>query len=232
MSKIANNNTAEVFNKLYSDGYNKKYPSTDLVRLESWYFKNKPGKSLDYGCGPGTNGLHLLDSGYNVVFADVSIEAINKVNEKIKKRSSNIRKNASLCLINTEDDHLPFENGIFDYIIALSVLGNAGSYDSLNYLLEEFFRVLCNGGKIIMDINANDTTYVKKAKEQFNTTVFLTRPSQDIESEPILMYFPESVEEFVKTVEKCGFSINDVGYSNFKYINCTNHEYIICAHKD
>ena len=124
--------------------------------------------------------------------------------------------------------------------------------------MEEFFRVLYNGGKIIIDINANDTTYVKKAKEKLNNNVFLTRPSQsasekyckkttdfeknssekrstdsrEIESEPSLMYFPESVDEFVKIVDKCGFSINDVGYSNFKYINCTNHEYIICAQKD
>ena len=85
---------------------------------------------------------------------------------------------------------------------------------------------------MIIDINANDTTYVKTASEKINKNVFLTRPSQNMESESILMYFPESVEEFVKTVDKCGFSINDVGYSNFKYINCINHEYIICAHKD
>ena len=45
---------------------------------------------LDFGCGPGTNGIHFLKKGYKVTFCDISINALKKVKEKIKK--SKLRK--------------------------------------------------------------------------------------------------------------------------------------------
>ena len=231
MIKIVNQNTANVFDKLYSDGYDKKYPSTDLVRLESWYFKNKSGLSLDYGCGPGTNGLHLLDSGYKVIFADISKEALNIVEKKIKQRSNDIIDNGSVCLIDSNSDKLPFDDNYFDYIVALSVLGNLDSKESLIQLLKEFNRVIAPGGKIILDINANDTSYVEEAEKNIDDQIFLTKPSQHIDSDPIKMFFPNSIEEFTAIVNTCDFIIEDVGYSNFKYKDCKSHEFIVCAKK-
>ena len=51
--------TLKSYDKTYKNGYDKDYPSLELVRIEKIFFKKK-GNVLDYGCGPGTNGIHFL----------------------------------------------------------------------------------------------------------------------------------------------------------------------------
>ena len=76
--------TISSYESTYKDGYDKGYPSIELVRLEKLFFNQIPGKVLDYGCGPGTNGIHLLKKGYHVTFCDISKYALTKVRKKIK----------------------------------------------------------------------------------------------------------------------------------------------------
>ena len=71
--------TKNSYETTYKDGYDKDYPSIELVRLEKLFFNQKKGKALDFGCGPGTNGLHLLKKGYHVTFCDISDSALKKV---------------------------------------------------------------------------------------------------------------------------------------------------------
>ena len=76
--------TILAYDKTYKDGYDKKYPSIELVRIEKIFFRKK-GLVLDYGCGPGSNGIHLLLSGYNVVFCDISKLALKKLKVNLKR---------------------------------------------------------------------------------------------------------------------------------------------------
>ena len=230
MSELVVRHTAETFEEVYRGGYDKKYPSVDLVRLESWYFGDKPGSALDYGCGPGTNGLHLLDRGYKVVFADVAREALNRVEEKLVIRPD-ARSRATIRLIDPNATALPEADGTFDYIVGLSVLGNLGSADNVRHLLGEFCRVLKPAGKAILDINGEDTTYVHDASRKVGAQIYTTAPRKGFKSDEILMYFPESSDAFVALVKSAGFAVDDVGYSGFRYQDHDGYEYIVCAHK-
>jgi SAM-dependent methyltransferase len=231
MSKIIRKETAATFEAVYAGGYDKKYPSVDLVRLESWFFKNIPGESLDYGCGPGTNGLHLLDSGYTVVFADVAREALKKVSHKITQRDKTTQGRAEIRAIDLEADDLPETSGTYDYVVAMSVLGNLESADSVQHLLQEFFRVLRPGGKLITDINGENTTYVHDASTKVDDHTYKTVPRTGFDSDEIIMYFPESSDSFEGMVSTAGFVINSVGHSSFSYLDHEDYEYIVCATK-
>jgi len=231
MSKLVIKDTVATFEHVYEGGYDKKCPSEDLVRLESWFLGNIPGKVLDYGCGPGTNGLFLLDSGYEVMFTDVAGAALGKVQEKLDVRPAEANSRATTRQINPADSHIPDQDNTFDYVICLSVLSNLGTADSVKWALQEFSRILKPGGKIIFDINAINTTYVKDGNE-VEETVYSTKPRKGFESDEILMYFPKSQEEFGTLVSSVpSLVIDDFGHSSFSYQGYDGYEYIVCAHK-
>ena len=76
--------TKKSYELTYANGYDKSYPSLEVVRLENLFFNNPKGRVLDFGCGPGTNGIHFLKKGYNVTFCDLSENALKKLRKKLK----------------------------------------------------------------------------------------------------------------------------------------------------
>ena len=83
--------TILAYEKTYLEGYDKNYPSIELVRIEKIFFKKK-GLVLDYGCGPGSNGIHFLLNGYNVIFCDISKTALNNLKKKLSKLDVKFQK--------------------------------------------------------------------------------------------------------------------------------------------
>ena len=75
--------TIKSYDSTYKSGYDKDYPSLELVRIEKIFFEKK-GSCLDFGCGPGTNGIHLLKKGYSLTFCDISKFALKKVKKKLE----------------------------------------------------------------------------------------------------------------------------------------------------
>jgi SAM-dependent methyltransferase len=218
MSKLVLKNTAATYDEVYGGGYDKSYPTTDLVRLESWFFKNKPGKALDYGCGPGTNGMHLLDSGYGVMFTDLVPEALNRVKEKLAKRSG-ISDRAETRTVDRDGDNIPDEAETYDYVICLSMISNLGSAENVRHLISEFHRVLKPGGKMIIDINGP-------------ASIGTDDRSGDLFEDKLVRYVPKSSEEFSELVLSIpGIEIDEIGFTTFRYQGRNEHEYILCAHK-
>jgi len=215
-SRLAKSETAETYEAIYMGGYDKNYPSVDLVRLERWYFGGVPGRSLDYGCGPGTNGLHLLDNGHEVVFCDVARAALKKVEEKLDRRPEDVASRAQVRPIELDADNLPDDDKSYDYVICLSVLSNLESEEAVRHLVSEFFRVLKPGGKFLADINAPDTSFVNDSSSKAGDNT---------------MYCPESEQDFAAMVSDAGFKIDDVGHSSFSYQEHIGFEYIVCARK-
>ena len=88
---IFNKDTKKAFDYLYKskkkggEDYNKSYPSIELVRIENIFFDRNKKRVLDFGCGPGENGIHFLKKGYVVTFCDISEFALRKVKDKVKK---------------------------------------------------------------------------------------------------------------------------------------------------
>ena len=61
------------WNLAFKKGSDKKFPSLELVRLESIFLKGeKNSKLLEYGFGSGCNTIFLLEQGYKVVGVDIS----------------------------------------------------------------------------------------------------------------------------------------------------------------
>ena len=61
------------WNLAFKNGSDKKFPSLELVRLESIFLKGeKNSKLLEYGFGSGCNTIFLLEKGYKVAGVDIS----------------------------------------------------------------------------------------------------------------------------------------------------------------
>ena len=136
----------------------KDYPSLELVRLESIFFKNIFGKVLEYGFGTGCNTEHLLKKNYHVTGIDISKNACRVTKNRIKRFKGKFK----LYHLKKDAKKLPFKNNSFDYIVALSVLSLLGSERKIKNLLLEFERVLKPKGKIILDINSNRSEFGQK----------------------------------------------------------------------
>ena len=137
----------------------KDYPSLELVRLEKLFFKEKKGKVLEYAFGSGCNTKHLLKKNYTVFGIDVSKNAIINLKKKLKNKK--IKKKLKLFLLNRNAKKIPFKSKTFDYVVAMSILSLLGSKQKITYLLKELNRVLKKDGKIILDVNDQNSEFSK-----------------------------------------------------------------------
>ena len=214
--------------KAFAEGSDKRYPSIDLVRLEFWFFGHLgKGKLLEYGFGTGVNTIHLLECDYNVVGIDAAIGAKKRVEKKLGQYPE-LRDRAKLMHLSSDAESLPFENGMFDYLVCMSVLSLLGSRDRVEHLLEEFARVLKPGGKAILDINDTRSEFSENS-EHIGNNVYLFRGGSG-KDDPVPCYCLPDADSFVEVVEPF-FKVVDIGYAGHKYFNRRIREFIICAEK-
>ncbi len=208
------------YERIYRQGYDKKYPNLDLVRLEGWYFNKKPGRLLDYGAGTGVNALHMAECGYNVVAVDAAKESVALMKSKLKNM-------AAAQWVSPDATALPFEDDGFDYIVCMSVLSLLETKERISTLVDEFFRVLKPGGKMIADINGPDSGFASKGTfVDEDTFEYTLRPDHD---QPLRCYCPKTKEAFAKLFSD--FIIDDLGHVSFRYSGQDSYEFIACVSK-
>ena len=61
MPKLGNLNTINHYIKISKEESSPRYPDLNLVRISGKYFGKNSGKMLDFGCGPGSNLIHLVN---------------------------------------------------------------------------------------------------------------------------------------------------------------------------
>jgi len=205
-----------------ADGDVKQYPSLELVRIEKKFFEKKKGKLLEYAFGSGCNTIHLLKCGYKIDGIDVSSKWLKLTKKRIKKIDY-IKNQPNLLLLDPAKSELPFDNNSFDYIVAMSILSLLGSEKKIKNLLREFKRILKPSGKIIIDINDQQSEFSENKKE-IEKNVFLAKP---VDKE-VACYCLKNEEEFSRLVEDF-FDIKDLGFSSHKVFGRTITEFIICA---
>jgi SAM-dependent methyltransferase len=214
------------YDDIYRKGYDKRYPNLDLVRLERWWFKSKPGRLLEYGFGVGVNLIHMLECGYDIDAVEVSGEAVRIVEKKLKPRPE-LAARARLKLLDPSATALPYGDATFDYILCLSVLSLLGTRDRVTQLLSEFRRVLKPGGKFLLDLNGPSSDFSKHAK-LIEEDVYEHR-GNDGKDEPRICFCPQTEERFRALLKD--WTIEDMGHSSFKYVGNESFEFIACLRK-
>lgn len=202
----------------------KLYPSLELVRLEKWFFKSKRGKLLEYAFGGGCNTIHLAKCGYDIYGLDVSKNSVRLTNKRIFKINE-IKKKPKLIHLNPKAKKLPYPDNYFDYIVVMSVLSLLGDEKKIRNLLIEFKRVLKFKGKIILDINDQNSAFSKRTN-RIKNNIYKSK----IVDGYIKTFCLKSEKDFKKLVENY-FYVEDVGFSSHKLYGRTITEFIICAIK-
>ncbi len=126
--------------KYWSAHINRNLEEDLWIEEYKTYFNSK-GKCLDLGCGIGQYSKQLIKYGYDVVSADISDIALNKV----KDFNKNVVK---LDMRNK----LPFSNSEFDLVFANLSIHYFSDEDTQKLLLE-IKRILKDDGLFIGSVN-------------------------------------------------------------------------------
>ena len=224
---VFNINTKKAFDYLYKykkDGgedYDKSYPSIELVRIEKIFFK-KVKKVLDFGCGTGENGIHLLKKNYEVTFCDISSYALNKVKLKVKKLK--LKKAKYLTFKSANKISKDFTS-YFDAIVCLSVINNFKNISQIMRVVRMFNRIMNIGGKLVIDSNLENKNNYKIIKNKKKSII------TQYGSNKFEMFFFKNKEQFKNVLTKCNFKIIDIGFAKFKVFKQFEYETILSAEK-
>ena len=206
---------------------NKEYPSLEIVRLEKIFFKSKPGKILDYAIGGGCNAFHFIKKKYDLVGIDTNPSLRKLLNKVAKEKKLKMPK---FKVLKPDSVKLPFEDNCFDYIYALSVLSLLGENIKIINLLSEFKRILKQKGKIIIDINDQNSLndYRNKVDEYareniLNTTAYTAsmKRFEDEIAEQKRERNDKLVLDFTKNISKY-VSQNEVPYRIAELVDKTD----------
>ena len=128
-------------NDKYWDNHINKNLEEDLwIDDYKKYFSSK-GKCLDLGCGIGQYSKQLINYGYDVISADISDIALNKVKDF----------NPNVVKLDMRD-RLPFQDNEFDLVFAnLSI--HYFSDEDTKKLIIEIKRILKDDGLFIGSVN-------------------------------------------------------------------------------
>jgi len=106
--------------------------------------KNGPGKILDAGCGDARVLKKVLESGYQVVGFDNSIEMLKEGKRTLQEAGFEPEK-----IYEGDIYQIPAKDASFDTILCLGVLSNLPNHD---IVFREFTRVLKPGGTVIFSL--------------------------------------------------------------------------------
>lgn len=227
MSSLVVPENVSKYEEIYRAGYNKSYPSLDLVRLEGWYFRKSGGCVLDYGFGTGVNSLHLLERGYRVYGLEAASNSLEIVGKKLAGRPD-LSAQANFRVIEGAAERLPFDSNFFDHVICLSVLSLLATKPRIQQLVQEFHRVLKPGGSMIIDINGPEAEFASKGRFVGEDTFeYHLRPGQ---AEALRCYVPKTAEAF-GALFSGAFQVDDLGWTGFRYAGMEEYEFIACVRK-
>jgi len=140
-------------------------PSDGLVdALEKYQIK--PGKALDIGAGEGRNSLYLAKSGFSVCAVEPSVLGVEKIKERARESSLDLK------VVNA--DYLSFESDdIYDFILAGTSIDHMES-DSLEKVFTKLKKSLNKNGVVyIVVFTEDDPGALKKYDEASECADFI-----------------------------------------------------------
>ena len=165
--------------------YDSLYGEEQNVKIELILKRMKIGCEdllLDAGCGTGLLTKYIASR----VNHFVGIDLAGKVLKAAEERSRRLRIKQNVSLMRADVDNLPFKDGVFDKIFALTLLQNVPEPCET---LQEMVRVVKNKSQIAV-------TGLKKHFTEENFTMMLNR----IRGKYILVKYPET-HDFIAIVE-------------------------------
>jgi ubiquinone/menaquinone biosynthesis C-methylase UbiE len=125
----------------------------------------QPGEELlDIGCGSGQTAVNLIvENGVRVVALDIGHALLHQARLHSEQAPGDIE----LLLTEADAHRLPFRAGVFDVVIAESVI----VFCRAEQVLDEAFRVLKKGGRI----GINEVTLRQDATEEFRRALMKLR---------------------------------------------------------
>ena len=208
--------------KEFDKGSNKDYPNIELVRLEKWFFNNKPGKLIEYGFGSGVNTCHMAKCGYPIEGIDATDGAVSTASIKLSD-SNLLDKEVNLQSLNPGAEVLPFEDNTFEYAIIISVVSLLGSLERIHLVMSELNRVLKPGGKIIADVNTNKSQFALDG-DNIGNHIYVNSGREKNQKE-IFCFCPDNENVFKEIFSKY-FKLIDTGRSTSLVMNNSTDEYI------
>jgi ubiquinone/menaquinone biosynthesis C-methylase UbiE len=139
--------TAKGYDELHGEEQNAKYQAT-LKNIDVF-----GGVVLDVGCGSGLFFKDVADKAKLVIGIDFSRNLLLLAKDKA-------RGLGNVFVVQSDADHLPFVDGLFDGVFAFTVLQNMPQF---SVALDEWRRVAKKNGKVVV-------TALKKA---FSLPAFL-----------------------------------------------------------
>ena len=121
MPKLGNLNTINHYIKISKEESSPRYPDLNLVRICGKYFGKNSGKMLDFGCGTGSNLIHLCKQGFDLYGVDTSTFFIKNIKSTINK-IPRLKKKISLKVLKKNYRKLPYKNNYFDFIVCSGVI--------------------------------------------------------------------------------------------------------------
>jgi len=227
--RLVRNKEVELYDKYYSDEkhfYN--YPNETIVRLCKYFFGITPfsigsGRCLDYGCGSGMDMVHLIRCGLSVDGVEITGKAIGRCESNLKTECGFYNSEHQLFLLKPDDDKLPMDDGVYDFVVCSRVLYYLGSLNRICNLLSELKRVCKPGTKLIFTV----------ASKHHDMCIFGVSKGYDIyEWNGVDVYVFQS-ETHVRQVFSRFFRVVDVGVMNVEYCGVNDHHYVVlCENKE
>jgi SAM-dependent methyltransferase len=176
--------------------------------------RDRRGKILDIGCGPGIYATDLLTRGWDVWGIDLSPKMIEAAEESIADLSASDRDRAHFSV--GQVGALPFDPIFFDAVICIGVI----SYlEKLEHSLSDILRVLKPGGTAILQLSNKLSPFEAEVgiRRGLKSLVKMWRNSDP--DEKLVERFrctPYIPRQFDQTCVKLGFTVRDFRYYDFR----------------
>lgn len=143
-------------------------------------------KAIDVGCGGGRYSRYLKQKCIDVLAVD-----------KYKEMAVSLKED-NISFMQANMDNIPVNDDKFELILSIGVIHNAITKKEFIDTIKEFYRILRNGGYVILSVFTNDV--ITDDLKYVNDGVYdvLNRPSM------VLL----SKDEINKIIENIGFSID------------------------
>ncbi len=171
------------------------------------------GTILDIGCGPGILTAHLVDRGFRVFNADLSIGMLKKARQEMKERKLDVQSGGGSAFYLVSDaSKISMVKEKADNALCIGVITYLKDY---SLLLSEAKRILKPDGLFIVQVNKIKFPFLyEKAVKIYHVLKRLLQGKKKNEINFEMNLF--DYENFLNDLGRYGMEIKEVGYYDFR----------------